>query len=73
MAAPTEDTSTVTTSHSTSDEHGFTQDWVDNHATRAAQRQLEVHNVPHGPPRTQIHQEEEESNFILYLNVKIKC
>lgn len=59
MATPSEE-STVATSRSTSDDHGFTQDWVDNHANRVAQRQLEVHNVPHGQPRTQIHQEEEE-------------
>lgn len=45
---------------STGEEHGFTQDWVDNHSRRVAQRQLEVHDVPSGTPRTQIHQEEEE-------------
>lgn len=45
---------------STNEEHGFTQDWVDNHSTRVAQRQLEVHDVPRGPPRTQIHSQEEE-------------
>lgn len=52
----------VRTSRSTSEDHGFTQDWVDNHATRAAQRQLEVHDTPSGQARTRIHVEEEERN-----------
>lgn len=42
------------------EQHGFTEDWVRNHASRVAQRQIEVHDVPSGTPRTQIHQEVEE-------------
>lgn len=42
------------------DEHGFTEEWVRTHASRVAQRQLEVHDNPHGTPRTRLHQEEEE-------------
>ncbi|KAJ8980679.1 hypothetical protein NQ317_013291 [Molorchus minor] len=57
----------VTTSRSTSEDHGFTQDWVENHANRVDQRQLEVHNMPSGQPRTQIHQEEEERGVKLGL------
>lgn len=48
------------------DDAGFTQDWVDNHEGRASRRQLEVHNVPRGAPRTQLQsQEEEESEHTL--------
>lgn len=67
MMATGENTpTTVTTTRSSvdsnnSDQHGFTQDWVDNHSSRVGQRQIEVHDVPHGAPRSQIHQEEEES------------
>lgn len=55
-------------SRSNSTDHGFTQEWVDNHANRAAQRQLEVHEAPSGQVRTQIHDhhsphEEEESMY----------
>lgn len=47
------------------DEHGFTEEWVRTHASRAAQRQLEVHDNPHGTPRTRLHpQDEEERNGI---------
>ncbi|RZB40588.1 presenilin -like, partial [Asbolus verrucosus] len=70
MATRDETPSTVATSRSSVDsgeEHGFTQDWVDNHSTRVAQRQLEVHDVPRGAPRTQIHQEEEERGVKLGL------
>lgn len=42
------------------DEHGFTEEWVRTHASRVAQRQLEVHDNPQGAPRTRLHQEEEE-------------
>jgi presenilin 1 len=52
---------------SNSEEHGFTRDWVENHSSRVAQRQLEVHDVPRGTPRTQIHQEEEERGVKLGL------
>ncbi|XP_023021513.1 presenilin [Leptinotarsa decemlineata] len=62
-----DDVPNVRTSRSTSEDHGFTQDWVDNHASRATQRQLEVHDVPSGQPRTQIHQEEEERGVKLGL------
>lgn len=70
-----DDSSTITTSRSSSD-HGFTQDWIENHANRVAQRQLEVHDVPSGQPRTQIHQQDEEERmfaillnfFVLYLS-----
>lgn len=55
-----EEVPNVRTSRSASEDHGFTQDWVDNHVGRVNQRQLEVHDVPSGQPRTQIHQEEEE-------------
>lgn len=48
------------TGSSRDEQHGFTEDWVRNHASRAAQRQIEVHDVPSGTPRTQIHQEVEE-------------
>lgn len=48
------------TSRTPSEDHGFTQDWVNNHANRVAQRQLEVHDNPNGQPRTQIHMQEEE-------------
>lgn len=47
-------------SRTNSVDHGFTQDWVNNHANRVAQRQIEVHNDPNSQPRTQVHQEEEE-------------
>ncbi|KAG5882736.1 hypothetical protein JTB14_004032 [Gonioctena quinquepunctata] len=57
----------VRTSRSTSEDHGFTQDWVDNHSRRVAQRQLEVHDMPSGQPRTQIHQEDEERGVKLGL------
>lgn len=56
-------TTTTTTRVSTgsADEHGFTEEWVRTHASRAAQRQLEVHDNPQGgAPRTRLHQEEEE-------------
>lgn len=43
-----------------SDDHGFTEEWVNTHASRAALRQLEVHDIPRGVPRTQVHQQEEE-------------
>lgn len=46
------------------DEHGFTEEWVRTHASRVAQRQLEVHDNPHGTPRTRLHQEEEERNLL---------
>lgn len=52
-------------SGSAREEHGFTDDWVRNHATRAAQRQIEVHDVPSGQPRTQIHPGEEEERMCL--------
>ncbi|XP_019881318.2 presenilin homolog [Aethina tumida] len=58
-----DDSSTITTSRSSSD-HGFTQDWIENHANRVAQRQLEVHDVPSGQPRTQIHQQDEEERGV---------
>lgn len=46
------------------DEAGFTEDWVQNHVARASQRQLEVHDVPQGAPRTQLQpQDEEESKY----------
>ena len=65
MATSDDTPPTVATSRSSvesnSEEHGFTQDWVENHSNRVAQRQIEVHDVPRGAPRTQIHQEEEES------------
>lgn len=51
---------TTRVSTSSGDEHGFTEEWVRTHASRAAQRQLEVHDNPHGQPRTRLHQEEEE-------------
>lgn len=49
---------------SNSEEHGFTQDWVDNHGNRVAQRQLEVHDVPSGAPRTLIHPQDEEERGV---------
>lgn len=55
-----EEVPNVRTSRTPSEDHGFTQDWVNNHANRAAQRQLEVHDNPSGQPRTQIHTQEEE-------------
>lgn len=48
------------TSTGSADEHGFTEEWVRTHASRVAQRQLEVHDNPHGTPRTRLHQEDEE-------------
>lgn len=55
------------TSRTPSEDHGFTQDWVNNHTNRVAQRQLEVHDDPNGQPRTQIHmQEEEEESKLIY-------
>lgn len=42
------------------DEHGFTEEWVRTHAQRAAQRQVEVRDVPSGMPRVQLLHEEEE-------------
>ncbi|CAH0551289.1 unnamed protein product [Brassicogethes aeneus] len=66
MATGDNESSTITTSRSSSD-HGFTQDWIENHAQRVAQRQLEVHDVPSGQPRTQLHQEEEERGVKLGL------
>lgn len=55
-------------SRTPSEDHGFTQDWVNNHASRAAQRQLEVHDNPSGQPRTQIHKQEEEERMLhLYI------
>jgi hypothetical protein len=57
---------------SNSEEHGFTRDWVENHSNRVAQRQLEVHDVPRGTPRTQIHQEEEESQRDNVQIIKIR-
>lgn len=59
-------------SNSNSDNHGFTQEWVNNHANRVAQRQLEVHEAPSGQIRTQLHDQqqqiqhdEEESGFYI--------
>lgn len=51
---------TARTSTGSGDEHGFTEEWVRTHGARVAQRQLEVHDNPHGTPRTRLHQEEEE-------------
>ncbi|KAJ8960229.1 hypothetical protein NQ318_003954 [Aromia moschata] len=62
-----EEVPNVRTSRSTSEDHGFTQDWVENHANRAAQRQIEVHNTPSGQPRTQVVHEEEERGVKLGL------
>ncbi|CAG9813502.1 unnamed protein product [Phaedon cochleariae] len=62
-----EEVPNVRTSRSTSEDHGFTQDWVDNHASHVAQRQLEVHDTPSGVPRTQVIQEEEERGVKLGL------
>lgn len=56
--------STRASTGSSRDEHGFTEEWVRTHASRATQRQLEVHDVPSGTPRTQLHQEEEERNVV---------
>lgn len=50
-----------------SEDHGFTQDWVDNHANRVAQRQLEVTSTPSGQPHTQVIQDEEERGVKLGL------
>ncbi|KAF7279059.1 hypothetical protein GWI33_007693 [Rhynchophorus ferrugineus] len=47
-------------SHSNSDNHGFTQEWVNNHANRVAQRQLEVHEAPSGQIRTQLHEQQQQ-------------
>lgn len=57
----------VRTSRSSAD-HGFTQEWVENHADRFAQRQIEVHDVPSGRPRVQVvaASEEEERKFYSY-------
>lgn len=44
------------------DEAGFTEDWVQNHAARASQRQLEVHDVPQGAPRTQLQPQDDEES-----------
>lgn len=52
---------------SSADEHGFTEDWVRTHASRVAQRQLEVHDNPHGTPRTRLHQEEEERKLQIHF------
>lgn len=51
------------------DNSGFTQDWVDNHASRVAARQLEVRNVSSGAPRTQVlpQEQEEERKFYLFF------
>lgn len=49
-----------TRSNSTDDSHGFTQEWVNTHANRAAQRQLEVHEAPSGQVRTQIHEQPQQ-------------
>ncbi|XP_060536796.1 presenilin homolog [Cylas formicarius] len=58
-----------TGSRSNSEDHGFTQDWLNNHTQRVAQRQLEVHDAPSGQVRTQIHHapEEEERGVKLGL------
>lgn len=58
----------VRTSRSSAD-HGFTQEWVENHADRFAQRQIEVHDVPSGRPRVQVvaASEEEERGVKLGL------
>lgn len=55
---------TTRVSAGSGDEHGFTEEWVRTHAARVAQRQLEVHDNPHGTPRTRLHQEEEERRRI---------
>lgn len=47
-------------SNSTDETHGFTQEWVNTHANRAAQRQLEVHEAPSGQVRTQIHEQSQQ-------------
>lgn len=49
-------------SRSNSTDHGFTQEWVNNHAGRVAQRQLEVHEAPSGQVRTQIHEQQQGSH-----------
>ncbi|EFA07178.2 presenilin homolog [Tribolium castaneum] len=72
MATPSNDENpprgaAARSSADSTEEHGFTQDWVDNHSSRVAQRRLEVHDVPRGAPRTQIHQEEEERGVKLGL------
>ncbi|KAL1497723.1 hypothetical protein ABEB36_008633 [Hypothenemus hampei] len=60
--------------NSTDSNDGFTQNWMETHANRVAQRQLEVHEDPSGQVRTQIHervqqqhQEEEERGVKLGL------
>lgn len=58
--ANTTATTTTRVSTGSADEHGFTEEWVRTHASRAAQRQLEVHDNPHGTPRTRLHQQDEE-------------
>lgn len=62
MAAPGSDQEVPTNNERTArvdNEHGFTDDWVQNHANRTAQRQLEVvHDTGvRGHPRTTLHQE----------------
>lgn len=69
-----EEVPNVRTTRTPSEDHGFTQDWVDNHTTRVAQRQLEVHDNPNGQPRTQIRMQEEEERklepeFKLKINI----
>lgn len=44
---------------------GFTEDWVQNHAARAAQRQVEVHdNGAAGRPTTTLHSDTEEERGV---------
>lgn len=62
-----EEVPNVRSSRSSGD-HGFTQEWVETHAERFAQRQIEVHDVPAGRPRTQVVavSEEEERKFRIH-------
>ncbi|CAG9865294.1 unnamed protein product [Phyllotreta striolata] len=59
-----EEVPNVNVSRSNSEDHGFTREWVDNHATRVAQRQLEVRSDPNGQHRTQVHQQDEEERGV---------
>lgn len=53
------------TNRRASGEDGFTEDWVQNHAERGAQRQIEVHDDgTTGRPRTTLYQEVEEERGV---------
>lgn len=50
-------------SSSQDESHGFTEEWVQTHAERVAQRQLEVRDVS-GNPRIEIHEQDKEERGV---------